>query len=352
MIKVVVVDDSAVVRQLLTKNLQNYEDISVEASASDPYAARDLIVKLKPDVITLDIEMPRMDGLTFLRKLMNYYPLPVVIVSSVTTKDASAAVRALEEGAFDVVNKPGGSISVEEVVDEVAYKIRQAYKVRKSFISRRQIVKLGGPKKPLVTVGLSQVQTTRVFIVIGSSTGGTVALENLFTRLPANMPPILVVQHMPENYTYQFAKRLDSLSELKIKESTTGEIIQSGHVYIARGGVHMRLKRKGTSMVITHDRDERVSYQRPSVDVLFESMAQQAGSNVLALILTGMGSDGAEGMLKLKNAGAATIAQNEATSVVYGMPQAAVKNGSAQRVMALDEMPQAMINFAVKHKDL
>jgi two-component system chemotaxis response regulator CheB len=354
MIKILIVDDSALVRQMLSKKLGCFDDFEIVGTAPDPYAAREMVVELKPDVMTLDIEMPRMDGLTFLKKLMDYYPLPVIIVSSVTTRDNQAAFKALGIGAFEVVNKPGGSVSIEEVVDEIARKIHQAYLVRRSFLSRRKVINLvvknGAPKQ--TSNNLSRIKTTGVFIVIGSSTGGTVALEYLLSQLPTNLPPILIVQHMPVNYTAPFAERLNSLSPLNIKESETNELIQAGYVYIAKAGYHMKLQRKGTSAVIMHSEGDKISYQRPSVDVLFTSMAEMAGSNVLAVMLTGMGSDGAEGMLKLKRKGAKTIAQDETTSVVWGMPQAAVRKGAVDRVLPLDRIPDEIIRFSQSHREI
>lgn len=352
-IKVLVVDDSAIVRQVLEKKLSGFEDIEVVGTAIDPYVAREKILKLKPDVITLDIEMPRMDGLRFLKKLMEYYPIPVIIVSSVTSRDSAASLKALEIGAFDVVNKPGGSISVGEVTEDLVFKIRQAYQVKDSFTSRRKIVALAVGKKNNVKVeNLSRIRTTGVYIAIGSSTGGTVALEYILSCLPSNLPPILIVQHMPENYTLKFAERLNELSALTIEESAPDTVIQAGHVYIAKGGEHMLFDRKGTAAILQHSRSEKVSYQRPAVDVLFQSLAEKAGENVLSILLTGMGSDGAQGMLSLKKAGADTIAQDEATSVVWGMPRAAVLNGSAGKVLPLDQIPQAIVDYALKHQEL
>jgi two-component system chemotaxis response regulator CheB len=353
-IKVLIIDDSAIVRQTLAGKLGEYEDIEIVGTATDPYVGRDKIVQLKPDVITLDIEMPRMDGLTFLEKLMTYYPIPVVIVSSVTARDPQSALKALEIGAFDVVNKPGGSITVQEVVEDIAYKIRQAYKVRDSYLSRRKITGIA-LTAPVVRGGaenLAAVKTTDAVVTIGSSTGGTVALEYIFSYLPPFLPPILIVQHMPENYTFQFAARLNSISRLAVKESEDGEPVRMGTAYVARGNRHLTVIRRGAALYIKHLESDKVCYQRPAADVLFKSLAETTGANTLGLLLTGMGSDGAEGLLRLKENGAETIAQDEASSVVWGMPQAAIKLGAAGRILGLSDMPQAIVDFSMKRKDL
>jgi len=347
-IKVLVVDDSAIVRDIIASTIEKQDDMELVGTAPDPFIARDKIVRHNPDVITLDIEMPRMDGLTFLDKLMQYYPLPVIIVSSITTNDKYAAIKALELGAYDIVNKPGGSISVEEVKEEIITKIRNAYESKNTFLKKwkdvsNTIIKAKKPyKKPI----LAEVKTTDKIIAIGASTGGTVALEYIIERLPKNLPPIVVVQHMPVNFTYQFAKRLDELSELTIKEAEEDELIQVGHVYIAPGGKHMVVDRKGASLFIALKDDERVNFQKPAADVLFTSVARYAGKNALGILLTGMGKDGAAGLLEMKNAGARTIAQDEATSIVWGMPRAAVEMGAALEVLSLDDIVKAIIIFS------
>ena len=320
-------------------------------TAPDPFIARDKVVRLNPDVITLDIEMPRMDGLTFLEKIMNYYPLPVIIVSSVTTKDRYAAIKALELGAFDVVNKPGGSISISEVIEEILFKIRQAYQMKDAYIQKRKDIdgnKGETRKRPkIATSMLGSVATTDRYIGIGASTGGTLALEDIFRRLPANLPPILVVQHMPPNFTKQFAERLNELSELNIKEAEDGDLITQGSVYIAPGGYHMITVRQGASLFTRLTETERVHFQRPAVDILFQSMAESTGRNALGVLLTGMGKDGAEGLLKMKNQGAVTVAQDEASSIVWGMPRTAVELGAAQEVLSLDKIPDRIVKYAI-----
>ncbi|NPV38915.1 Chemotaxis response regulator protein-glutamate methylesterase CheB [Brevinematales bacterium NS] len=344
-IKVLIVDDSAIVRDVLSTELAKDPQIEVLGTAPDPYVARDKIVRLKPDVITLDIEMPRMDGLTFLEKLMTYFPLPVIIVSSVTKKDNLAAVKALELGAFDVVNKPGESITVEEVKDDIITKIKQAYENRELFLSKWNAVARISEKKTKKYY-LSEIVTTDKLVVIGSSTGGTVALEYIFKNLPRNLPPIAVVQHMPIGFTEQFARRLNELSELSIKEAEENEMLEIGHVYIARGGTHLRLVRRGEFLYTQFDHSEKVNFQKPAVDVLFDSVASVAGKNTLAILLTGMGKDGASGLLKIKEAGGYTIAQDEKTSVVWGMPKAAIDRGAAKEVLSLDDIIQRIVDFS------
>jgi len=347
-IKVLIVDDSAIVRSILSSAIESQQDMELVGTAPDPYIARDKIVRLNPDVITLDIEMPRVDGLTFLEKLMIYNPLPVIIVSSVTAQDNLAAIKALELGAYDVVNKPDGSITVEEVKEDVLQKIRAAYKNKDTFLEKwknlsNSILK-ERPKKARSL--LTEVKTTEKLIAIGSSTGGTVALEYIFTTLPKNLPPIVVVQHMPETFTAQFARRLNELSELTIKEGEQDELLEIGTVYIAPGGYHMEVKRVGASLFINLNKKEKVNYQRPAVDPLFFSVAENAGINSLAILLTGMGKDGAAGLLKIKEAGGYTVAQDEKTSIVWGMPKAAIDLNAAKEILPLDKIPEKIVNFA------
>jgi len=351
-IKLLIVDDSAIVRDVLSEALAKYDDIEVVGVAPDPFIARDKIVQLKPDVITLDIEMPRMDGITFLERLMSFYPIPVIIVSSVTTSDHQAAIKALEIGAFDVVNKPGGALSVGDMVEEIAFKVRQAYEVRFTYVQRRLAFQnrysSRAPARLEPSRHLRSVKTTDKILCLGASTGGTVALEYLFQRLPAHLPPILIVQHMPPNFTKQFAQRLNGLSPLEIKEAEDGEIVTSGTVYIAPGGLHLTLERRGATLYTKLGTGERVQFQRPSADVLFKSAAEVAGQNVVAALLTGMGKDGAEGLLSLLQAGAFTIAQDEASSVVWGMPGAAVALGAASEVLPLDHIAARLVEALVK----
>lgn len=386
-IRVLIVDDSAIVRDVLSRAIEGAPDMELVGTAPDPFVARDKIVHLKPDVITLDIEMPRMDGLTFLERLMHYFPLPVIIVSSVTTHDPYAAIKALQLGAFDVVNKPGGSITIEEVKEEVLQKIRAAYEEREQFLNKIRPLVAGsfhdrsrhpvpsysfppqdtaqktklpssslvagkGPENSVGTAGipnrshLTQVTTTEKLIAIGASTGGTVALESIFRQLPAHLPPLLVVQHMPANFTRQFAQRLNEISTLQVKEAEDEELIEAGTAYVAPGGYHMEVRRKGASLFIHLNQKERVHYQRPAVDPLFYSVAQEVGKNALGILLTGMGRDGAAGLLAMKESGARTLAQDEASSIVWGMPRAAVELGAAHKVLDLTAIPQEIIAFS------
>ena len=348
-IKVLSVDDSAIVREVLSRKLTQAEDIEFLGTAPDPYIGRDKIVRLKPDVITLDIEMPRMDGLTFLEKLMKYYPLPVIIVSSITQSNSLAAIKAMELGAFDVVNKPGGSISVEDVIEDIYQKIRAAYENRDVFLKKWQELSLTYDNRKNFHKKhyyLSEVQTTDKLIAIGASTGGTVALESVFRQLPKGLPPIVVVQHMPIYFTKQFARRLNQLSELTITEADDGEILEANHVYVAPGGQHLVLKRKGEYLYTKLIGGEKVNFQKPAVDVTFDSVAAVSGRNTLAILLTGMGKDGAAGLLKIKENGGYTVAQDEKSSIVWGMPKAAVDLGAATEILSLDDVPDKIVSFA------
>lgn len=338
MIKVLVVDDSALVRKLLTEELSRYSDIDVVGGAIDPYVARDKIVRLKPDVITLDLEMPRMDGLSFLSKLMKYHPLPVVVVSSLTPSNSQNAIRALELGAVEVICKPGSNLSAPDISQSLVKAIRAA--------SRANVAK--------VTSDVSMeeqsnqgyhipLKTTHKVIAIGASTGGTIAIEKLLIEMPLNIPGILVVQHMPEYFTASFASRLDTICKIEVREAKDGDTVVPGLALIAPGGRHMLLERSGAFYHVRIKGGPMVHHQRPSVDVLFHSVAKQAGANAMGVLLTGMGSDGAEGLLAMRQSKAYTIAQDEASSVVYGMPGEAVKLGAACDVLPLTEISGRII---------
>ena len=336
-IRVLIVDDSAIVRRALAEIVGSHPDLEVAGTASDPFVARDKILALKPDVLTLDIEMPRMDGLTFLKKLMRYHPLPVVVISSLGQSSSQAAIEALHSGAVDVVAKPGGPYSVTELRDQLALKIRAAA----SASLRREstpVSAAGRPPAPLHGVSL---------IAIGASTGGVEALRTVLAGLPAEMPPIVIVQHIPAGFSCEFARRLDGICKIRVKEAEDGDAVAAGQARIAPGNFHMTLRgSRGAYRVAVHGGDP-VHYQRPSVDILFESVAKTAGESALGVILTGMGSDGAAGMMRMKHAGARTIAQNEASCVVFGMPREAIRMGAVDEVLPLDQIGPELARYAL-----
>jgi len=327
-IKVLVVDDSAVVRKVFTEQLSRQKGIVVVGTAPDPYVARDKIVKLKPDVITLDIEMPRMDGITFLRKLMQHYPLPVIVVSSLTTKGSKLALEALSIGALEVISKPNAAYSVGDMSLQLGEKIRAVFRAR----TKLSVIKNQKNKFAPVTQISALAETTNKVIAIGASTGGTEAIKKVLTRMPRNSPGIVIVQHMPAQFTTSFAERLDELCQLEVKEAQNGDTVTNGVALIAPGNYHMLLKRSGARYYIDVKTGPLVHYQRPAADVLFKSVARFAGSNALGIILTGMGKDGAAGMLEMKKAGAVNIAQDEKSCVVFGMPKEAINIGAVDHV--------------------
>ncbi|MDD2389804.1 MAG: chemotaxis response regulator protein-glutamate methylesterase [Desulfobacterales bacterium] len=338
-IRVLIVDDSAVVRKVFSEELSREKGIEIVGTAPDPYVARDKIVRLKPDVITLDIEMPRMDGLTFLKKLMKYYPLPVIIVSSLTQQGSKLALEALSIGAVDVISKPNTSYSVGDMSIQLADKIRAVARV-KVQIKRTDV----DTDKP-VKLSRALVETTNKLFAIGASTGGTEALKTVLMKMPSNSPGILVVQHMPQNFTASFAERLNSLCEVRVKEAADGDSISNGNVLIAPGNYHMLLRRNGSRYYVQVKQGPLVHHQRPSVDVLFQSVAEYAGANALGIILTGMGADGADGLLKMRENGAFTIAQDEKSCVVFGMPKEAIKRGAVEKVVPLQDITQTALNM-------
>ncbi len=338
-IKTLIVDDSAIVRKILSEELSKSSDIDVVGTAPDPFVARDKILKLKPEVITLDIEMPRMDGLTFLRKLMKHYPLPVIIVSSLTPKGSKLALEAMEIGAVDVIPKPGGSYSVGDMSDMLAEKIRVASTANISKQSNQP----ANPEKDEPISALAE--TTHKVVAIGASTGGTEALKDVLTRMPPNAPGMIIVQHMPANFTTAFAERLNNLCQVTVKEAADNESVTPGKALIAPGNYHMLLKRSGARYYVEVKDGPRIHHQRPSVDILFKSTARYAGPNSIGVILTGMGGDGAEGLLEMKHAGAKTIAQDEKTCVVFGMPKEAIKLGAADRVVPLGHVTQEILRM-------
>jgi two-component system chemotaxis response regulator CheB len=340
-IRVLVVDDSAVVRALLTRELSRDPQIEVVGGAPDPYVARDKIVELRPDVLTLDVEMPRMDGITFLGKLMQHFPMPVIVLSSLTATGSRTAIEALAAGAVDVVCKPGGESSVESLAPLLVQKIKQASRARVCARSNEATAPI---ERAEAVAG--PVETTHKVIAIGASTGGVQALTEVLTAFPPDAPGTLVVQHMPPKFTHSFAERLNGLCRVRVKEAADGDAVTSGRVLIAPGGRHMVLRRSGAQYIVQIKDGPEVFHQRPSVEVLFDSVARAAGANAVGAILTGMGADGATGLLNMRKAGARTVAQDEASCVVFGMPMEAIKCGAAEHVVPLCDVSRTLISLA------
>jgi two-component system chemotaxis response regulator CheB len=338
--KVLLVDDSAIVRKILADALRGEPDIEVVGGAGDPFAARDMILRLKPDVITLDIEMPRMDGLTFLRRLMEHHPIPTIMISSLTSSGSAASVEALRIGAVDVLAKPSGPQSVGEVVDRLKQRIRA---LRDSPVRLARTTG-GGPASGGTIVSPEAVRRARGIIAIGASTGGTQAIEAVLTRLPADVPPIVIAQHMPAGFTRAFADRLDTVCKMRVLEARGGETLQRGVAYVAPGDKHLLVESIGVQLQTKLSDGPRVHFQRPAVDVLFTSVARLRGTPTVAALLTGMGADGADGMVALKNAGAQTIAEAEESCVVFGMPREAIARGGALHVTTLMQMPMQIFS--------
>jgi two-component system chemotaxis response regulator CheB len=357
-IKVLIVDDSAIVRKLLSEAVAGEADLEVIGTAPDPYIARDKILSLKPDVLTLDIEMPRMDGITFLRRIMHFHPMPVIIISSLGQASCQAALDALRYGAVEVLAKPGGPYSVGELRSSLAGKIRAAAAAR---VKRVEAAFAPAPS-PALSAPVSEPQPaapvapeihhpaltvppfhSSTLIAIGSSTGGTEALKEVLTRLPATTPGIVITQHIPPVFSRAFANRLNDLCAMEVKEAEDGDIVAPGRVLIAPGNFHMLVRRSPEGYKVQVKDGPQVCYQRPSADVMFSSAAEAAGKHVVGVILTGMGSDGAQGMLKMKRAGAKNIAQDEASCVVFGMPKEAIKLGGVDRVVPLPNIASAIL---------
>jgi two-component system chemotaxis response regulator CheB len=328
-IRVLVVDDSALMRKLLSSLLAADPAIEVIGAAADPFQARELIKQHSPDVLTLDVEMPRMDGLTFLRNLMRLHPMPVVMVSSLTERNAEVTLSALELGAFDFVTKPKVDLThgLAECADEIVAKVKAAATARPRAATRRAT-----PAQPRA---LDSVRMTERVIAIGASTGGTEAIAELLAQLPADAPGVVIVQHIPPEFSRRFAERLDRTCAMSVREASDDEPVLVGHVYLAPGGRHLRLVSSGARWRCRLADDPPVSGHRPSVDCLFESVAAHAGRNAVGILLTGMGHDGARGLAAIRSAGAPTIAQDRETSVVWGMPGEAVKRGAASDVLPL-----------------
>jgi two-component system, chemotaxis family, protein-glutamate methylesterase/glutaminase len=343
-ITVLCVDDSALIRSLMTEIINSQPDMVVVATASDPLIARDLVKQHNPDVMTLDVEMPRMDGLEFLEKLMRLRPMPVVMVSSLTDHGSEAALRALELGAIDFVTKPRLGIrdGLLSYTDLIAGKIRIAAVAK--LLPAKHAAR-GAPASVVADAPLlrSPLLSTEKLIIIGASTGGTEAIREVLQPLPPDCPGIMIAQHMPAGFTRSFAERLDGLCRIAVSEAVQGERILPGHAYIAPGGYHLSLTRSGANYVAQVDLEPPVNRHRPSVDVLFDSAAKHAGKNAIGVILTGMGRDGAEGLLRMRQAGAYTLAQDEASCVVFGMPREAIALGAANEVVPLADMSQRVL---------
>ena len=336
-IRVLVVDDSAIVRKILTETIAAEPDMEVVGTAPDPYVARDKILALNPDVLTLDIEMPRMDGLTFLKKLMLYHPMPVIVISSLGHSSCEASVEALRHGAIEVLAKPGGPYSIGELRTALAAKLRAAASARIRNVAPAAITPR--PRPPVRAGGFRQ----DAVIAIGASTGGTEAIREVLMEMPADAPPIVITQHIPQAFSAAFAGRLNQLCAMEVREARDGDEARPGLALVAPGNYHMLLRRAGAGFRVQVQDGPQVCYQRPSVDVLFASVAESAKDRAVGALLTGMGCDGAQGLLRMKRAGARTIAQNEESCVVYGMPREAVKLGAADQVMALSAIPQALL---------
>ncbi len=335
MIRVLIVDDSAIVRRAIAAAIDAEPDLVVVAQADDPYAARRAIVAERPDVVVLDLELPRMDGLSFLDRLMRAHPLPVVVYSAFTGGNRDLVVEALEKGAVDVVDKPDDRDRFAASLVELVERVRVAAHAR---------VQAAGSARHRVRVReAGQRDARRALVALGASTGGPAALRRVLEELPADVPPVVVAQHMPVEFTELFAAHLDAACRLSVHEAIDGESLEAGHVYVAPGGGHLRVERRGDDLVARVEAGDPIDHCRPSVDVLFESVAEAAGSAAIAVLMTGMGRDGARGMAAIRRAGGTTIAQDEHTSVVWGMPRAAIDAGAVERVVALDAIAQAIL---------
>jgi two-component system chemotaxis response regulator CheB len=347
-IKVLIIDDSALIRSLLKEIINGQPDMEVVGAAPDPIVAREMIKELNPDVLTLDVEMPKMDGLDFLGKLMRLRPMPVVMVSTLTEKDSDVTLRALELGAIDYTTKPKLDVvrGMHDYTDDITDKIRTAAKSRPRAMKSTTLNIAPSHTADAVLPPLAnKISTTEKLIIIGASTGGTEAIKEVLIRMPSDAPGILVTQHMPEAFTKSFAARLDSLCKIRVKEAENNERILPGHAYIAPGHSHLLLKRSGAHYLTELNQGPPVNRHRPSVDVLFRSAANLAGNNAIGVILTGMGKDGAAGMLEMRNAGAYNFAQDEASCVVFGMPAAAIALNAAHEIVPLDQITQKILSY-------
>jgi len=344
--RVVVVDDSALVRSLLSEIINRQPDMECVGAAADPYMAREMIRNLDPDVITLDVEMPRMDGLDFLAKLMRLRPMPVVMVSTLTERGAEVTMRALELGAVDFVSKPkiGVADGLRQLADDITEKIRAAARAR--IRRAAQASPAAGPPAPLAPAvtprPLGRLSTEKI-VFIGASTGGTEATKDLLVQLPADFPAVVITQHMPPGFTTSYARRLDGLCRIRVKEAADGERILPGHAYIAPGGWHLSVERSGANYVARVTAEDPVNRHRPSVEVLFRSAARIVGPNAFGIMLTGMGADGARAMREMRDAGSYNICQDEASCVVFGMPREAIAAGAANEVLPLGQIAPHLV---------
>ncbi|CCQ12733.1 Chemotaxis response regulator protein-glutamate methylesterase CheB [Pseudoalteromonas luteoviolacea B = ATCC 29581] len=338
MIKVLIVDDSPLIRKLLTEILQEAVDISVVGTAEDPFDAREKIKQLNPDVLTLDIEMPKMNGISFLKNLMRLRPMPVVMISTLTQEGSPATLEALELGAVDFIAKP--TVRVAEQLK--AYQSTVHDKIRAAYRAKLRPFKASAIGTPTV-IQHDRFPSGKV-IAIGASTGGTEAIKEVLVRLPKNCPPVVVTQHIPPIFSSSFAMRMDKCCEINVKEAEHGDVLVQGTAYIAPGDRHLKVVKKGTQLVCELEDSELVNRHKPAVDVLFNSLVLCTPKNVSAVLLTGMGSDGARGLLALKEAGAKTYAQDEATSVVWGMPRAAHEIGASQALLPLQKVTETLLN--------
>lgn len=342
-IKVLIVDDSALIRHMLTQIFKTVDDIEVVGTASDPLVARDKIKLLNPDVLTLDVEMPRMDGLTFLRNLMRLRPMPVVMISTLTEKGGEVTLEALALGAIDFVAKPKADVpsALQDYAEEIIEKVRIASKAKvKALEAPRSADAVSN--KPIIK---KHFKTTDKIIAVGSSTGGTEALKAVVKMLPANAPAMLVTQHLPVTFSVSFAKHVNEVAQMRACIAEDGQLIQTGHIYIAPGDKHLMVVRDGARYVCRLDDGPLVNRHKPSVDVLFNSMAENVGRNAIGVMLTGMGADGAKAMLKMREAGAVNIVQDEASSVVWGMPGEAYKQGAAQFIRPLEKIAEQIMSL-------
>lgn len=346
MIKVLIVDDSAMVRHALKTVIDGTPNMKVIGVAPDPFIAKELILKEKPDVMTLDLEMPRMDGLTFLSKIIKYFPIPTIIVSSLTPQGSDIAIEALARGAVGVIAKPGAAYSLGDITPLLIQQIQEASMVNiEFFLTQLKRKNSQRETRPSTQSSITSFTTTNKILAIGASTGGTQALEEVLTNLPANIPGTVIVQHMPAGFTKSFSDRLNSLCPFEVKEAEEGDTIQAGRVLVAPGNFHMVVKRSGINFSVSLNSEPPEFYQRPAVEVLFRSVAETVKKNAIGVILTGMGSDGSTGLKLMRDEGARTIAQDEKTSVVYGMPKEAYKCGGVEFVEPLYNVAKKILEL-------